>query len=136
MVVYAEVTDAIDALSGSLRRSELLDDERSRLLPAAIAARGLTGLERCDQPLGQRRAGIEEGAAHRGKHVSAREHVALHREAVSNEMPRPLAAVTPCERSCSTVGGNRSQLAEFPIIVRIECAFERHGRINLCCERT
>jgi hypothetical protein len=33
LVVYAKVTDAIDAFSGSLRRSVLLDDERSRLLP-------------------------------------------------------------------------------------------------------
>lgn len=133
MVIYAKVTDAIDAFSGSLGRPELLDDECSGLLPAAVAARSLPSLEGCDHPLGERGEGIEEGAAHGGEYFSAHEHVSLHREPVSNEMPRPLAAVTACEGSCASVGGNRSKLAEFRVIVLRKRLIERHSRINLRC---
>ena len=136
MVVHAKVTDAIDALSRSLRRSELLDDERSRLLPAAIAARSLTSLQRCDHPLGQRGVGVEESAAHGGKHFRAREHVSLDCEPVFDDMPRPFDAATPCECSCSSPGGDRSQLAELSLVVLGERLLDRHLRVDLRCERT
>lgn len=58
VVVHAKVADAIDAFRRSPRRSELLDYERGRLLPAAVATRSLTGFERCHQPLGKRREGV------------------------------------------------------------------------------
>jgi hypothetical protein len=70
VVVDAKITDAIDAFSGSLRRAEFLNDKRSRLLAVAIAACSLTGFERCEHPLRQRRDGIDEGAPHGGKHFS------------------------------------------------------------------
>jgi len=108
VVVYAKVTDAVDAFWRSLRCAELLDDQRGRLLAAAVAAGRLTRFERGDHPLGQRREDIEEGTPHSRQHVSVRQHVSLHRESVSNEMPRPLAAVTPRERSRSPVGADCS----------------------------
>jgi hypothetical protein len=46
MVVDAQVADAINAFTGSLSGSNLLNDERSRLLPAAITSRSLTGFQR------------------------------------------------------------------------------------------
>lgn len=97
MVVYPKVADAVDAFWGSLRRAHLLNEECSSLLSATVAPGSLTSFERQDQPLGQGRKRVEEGAPHSGKHVRAREHVSLYREPVSNDMPRPLDAVPPRE---------------------------------------
>lgn len=44
MIVDPKVAHAVDAFSDSLRRARLLDDERSRLLPASIATGSLTRL--------------------------------------------------------------------------------------------
>src|SRR3954471_1970523 len=51
VVVHAKVAHAVDAFRGPLRGAELLDDERSGLLPATIAAGSLTGFERRHHPL-------------------------------------------------------------------------------------
>jgi hypothetical protein len=50
VVVDAEVADAVDALSGSLCRTNLLDDECSRLPATSIAACSLTRFQRGEHP--------------------------------------------------------------------------------------
>jgi hypothetical protein len=84
VVVDAKIADPIDALSGALCRAKLLHDERSRLLSPAVAPSRLSRFKRRHHPLRQRCGGLEEYASHRGKDVSVRQHISLHRETMLN----------------------------------------------------
>jgi len=135
VVVDAQVADAINAFAGSRRCANLLDDDGSRLLATAIAACSLTGFQRRQHPLRQRRVAIEERAPHGGKHVGVGEHVSLYRESGFNEMACPLDAASSCVRSRASVSGNRSKLTEVRISVGGKRLIERLRRINLSGER-
>ena len=135
VVVDAQVADPINAFAVSLRRPKLLDDDCSRLLPAAIAACSLTGFQRRQHPLRERRVGIEERAPHGGKHVGVGEHVSLYRESGFNEMACPLDTASSCVRSRASVSGNRSKLTEVRISVAGKRLIERLRWISLSGQR-
>jgi hypothetical protein len=135
VVVDAKVADTINPFATSLRGSNLLDDERSRLLPAAIASCSLTRFERRQQPLSQWPVGREVGKPHRRKNVRIREHVSLYRELRLNKVARPLH--TPCPGVCSraSVSGNCPELTELRINVESKHPFKRLRRISPSSER-
>jgi hypothetical protein len=135
VVVDAQVADAIDAFARTLRCAELLDDDRSRLLATAIAARSLTGLQCRQHPLGQRRVALEERAPHGRKHVGVGEHVSLYRESGFNEMACPLDAAGSCVCSRASISRNRSKLTAIGIVVGGKRLIERRRRISLRGER-
>ena len=135
VVVNAQVADAINAFATSLRRSNLLDDECSRLLPAAITSRSLTRFKSRHQPFGQSSIGCEVREPHSRKNIRIREHVSLYRELRLNKVARPLHTPCPCICSRASVSGNRSELAEFRINVDRKRPFKRLRRISPIGER-
>ena len=135
VVVDSQVADAINAFARSVRRSNLLDDERSRLLPTAITSCRLTRFQRRHQPLRQWPVGFEVREPHSRKNPVVREHVSLYSEPRLNKVARPLHAPRACVCSRASVSGNRSELAEFRIKVDGERLFQRLRRISSSGER-
>ncbi len=135
VVVDAQVADAINAFAGSLGRSNLLDDERSRLLSATVTSCSLTRFQRRHQPTSQWRIGSKVCEPHSWKNLGVREHISEYREPRLNEVARPLAAPRPCVCSRASVSGNRSELSEVRVSVGGKRPFERLRRISASGER-
>ncbi len=131
VVVDAKVAYPVDAFSGALCCAESLDDKRSRLLAAPVAACRLCRFERRHHPLRQWCNRLEKGAPHRGKDVGVRQHVALHREPALDQVTGPPDAIAAGERSGTSVGGYGSQLTYVPIVIVGKRLFEGRSRIDV-----
>ena len=91
-----------------------MDQQRRRLLAALVAAGGLAGMHRRDQPLRERQFGVGD-IGFRGvvEHGGAGQHVAGNREAVALDMPAPVDAFAPGMRGDAALGVHDVQLPAF-----------------------
>src|SRR5918996_3151616 len=128
VVVDAQVADAVDALAGLGGRALALDDDGGRLLAARVAAGGLTGLERGDEPVRELACGLEERALHLLGDGLAGEDVPLHRVARPSAMAGPREAAGAGEGGRLAGGGHRAELPRLALAVAGEHPLDRLGR--------
>src|SRR4051812_5050649 len=105
-----------------------VDPQRRRFLAALIAAGGLTGLERGDQPFGERTARFCVGARRFADHPLVREHVAGDRIAVAGDRAAPFDALRAGVLPDASGRVDDVELAVVPTIVRGRRPFHRLGR--------
>src|SRR5205085_389381 len=105
-----------------------VDPQRRRLLAALITAGGLTGLERRDQPFGERTARFFVGARRFADHPLVREHVAGDRIAVAGDRAAPFDALRAGVLPDASGRVDDVELAVVPTIVRGRHPFHHLGR--------
>src|SRR4029079_8547296 len=95
------------------------------LFASAVAAGGIAGEQRREQPVAEISLGAGIRLGERGDHVGARQDVPLYGEAIARTAARPVHAVGTRERGGAAVGVDEPDLALLAVGVGLEYGVER-----------
>ena len=126
MIVHPEVD--VPVIASLIAATIPQDQERRRLLPAAITARGVTRKHGREESIAELALPRRESAGHRIDHALAGQDVALRREVLARDAAGPLDASGSREGRCLAARVHEARLSLLPALIALQHGIERRPR--------